>query len=373
LSDAEVSATLLAEGDLLLTKSSGSSLHIGKTSLVDADVAAMRCGYSNFMQRLRMKATYFPRLAWYFLNNDVARRQFDLLSHSTTGLANLNGTIIGDLVLPVPPRTEQAAITAFLDRETAKIDALIAEQQRLIELLQEKRQAVISHAVTKGLNPDVPMKDSGIEWLGAVPEHWSVMAAKRVSSVFVPQRNKPELNTDGDGVCWVTMEQMRNEEITTTDLWVSEAAACSAGTRVLRAGAVIASCVGTFGIAAINKADVIINQQLQAFIPGEGIDTNFLRHCVVNSAGYFEQIGTAATITYVNHFGFENMPLAVPPLEEQAEIVDSIARYAARLDALTAEAERGIELLQERRSALISAAGTGQIDVRGLGETSEAA
>ena len=99
-------------------------------------------------------------------NNDLARLQFDLLSNSTTGSANLNGTMVGQIVIPVAPVPEQIQITAFLDRETAKIDELVVEQRRLMALLKEKRQAVISHAVTRGLNPHAPLKPSGIEWLG---------------------------------------------------------------------------------------------------------------------------------------------------------------------------------------------------------------
>jgi len=241
------------------------------------------------------------------------------------GIPHVSGDELRDFLIPCPPLPEQTAIAEFLDRETGKIDELVAEQRRLMELLKEKRQAVISHAVTRGQNPTAPLKPSGIEWLGDVPEHWEVLPAKRISTVFVPQRNKPELNSDGEGVCWMTMEQMRNEEVTTTDLWVSEAAARDAGTRILKPGAVIASCVGTFGLAVINNAEVIINQQLQAFIPNRRIHAKFLRHCVVNAASYFEQIGTAATITYVNQFGFENMPLVLPPLDEQSEMVAFLA------------------------------------------------
>ena len=148
LTESEVDYALLVEGDLLLTKSSGSSLHIGKTTLVTAEIAAMRCCYSNFMQRIRTKASFLPQLAWYAMNNDLVRRQFDLLSNSTTGLANLNSSIIRQIVVPVPPPAEQTQIVAFLDRETAKIDALIAEAQRAIDLLQERRTALISAAVT---------------------------------------------------------------------------------------------------------------------------------------------------------------------------------------------------------------------------------
>jgi type I restriction enzyme S subunit len=266
----------------------------------------------------------------------------------------------------VPPLAEQTCIAEFLDRETGKIDELVAEQHRLMELLKEKRQAVISHAVTKGLNPRAPMKPAGIEWLGDVPEQWSVVAAKRVSNVFVPQRNKPELNGESTGVGWVTMEQMGEEEIGTTNLWVSDAAAQQAGSRILKAGAVIASCVGTFGVASLNPADVIINQQLQAFIPSERINGRYLRHCVASAGSYFEQVGTAATIIYVNQQGFENLPLPLPPLPEQEAIVEFIAYELCEIDNLAAEAQKAIDLLQERRTALISAAVTGQIDVRKL-------
>ena len=180
LSETERASALLAEGDLVVTKSSGSSLHIGKTTLMTAEIAGIGCCYSNFMQRIRTKVSFSPKLAWYVMNNDITRLQFDLLSNSTTGLANLNGTMIGQVLVAVPPTAEQTEITGFLDRETAKIDALVEEQKRLIELLKEKRQAVISQAVTKGLHPNVPMKDSGVEWLGQVPAHWDV---RRVNSV----------------------------------------------------------------------------------------------------------------------------------------------------------------------------------------------
>jgi type I restriction enzyme, S subunit len=278
---------------------------------------------------------------------------------------NISMDDIPKLILTRPPLPEQTQIATFLDRETAKIDALVAEQRRLMELLKEKRQTVISHAVTRGLNLDAPMKPSGIEWLGDVPEHWEVLPAKRVSSVFVPQRNKPDLNADGDGHFWVTMEQMRSEEINTAELSVTESAAKEAGTRVLPAGSVVASCVGTFGLAAISRVDVIINQQLQAFMPTNRVDAKFMRHCVVIAEGYFAQIGTAATIAYVNQLGFANMPMVLPPKAEQHQIVTFLATESAKFDTLTTEAQRAINLLQERRTALISAAVTGQIDVRG--------
>ena len=263
------------------------------------------------------------------------------------------------------PLSEQQAIAAFLDRETAKIDALIAEQEKLIALLAEKRQATISHAVTKGLDPDAPMKDSGVPWLGEVPAHWDVVPAKRVSSVFVPQRNKPVLNDGARGINWATMDDLKKEVIESTQLWVDVDAIREAGSRVLQQGAVIASCVGNFGAASINQIEVIINQQLQAYIPSRKVEAKYLRFVVVASQGYFEQVGTAATLVYVNQEGFKSLPIPLPPLAEQNEIDSLLQSVLHRIDQLELESLRSIDLLKERRSALIAAAVTGQIDVRG--------
>lgn len=271
-------------------------------------------------------------------------------------------TEFSGLMLPIPPVYEQNQIAAFLDHETAKIDNLIEKQQQLIELLKEKRQAVISHAVTKGLNPDVPMKDSGVEWLGEVPEHWGVTRAKFISKIFVPQRNKPELNSDS-GIFWVTMENMSQHYITSSHQRVSDLAASQSGSKILPKGAVIASCVGNFGVAAINKVDVIINQQLQAFQPVNVI-ADYLLAMVSISKNYFELIGTAATLIYVNKEGFENLPVLVPPESEQVSICKFIDDNNEKFELLIDHSINQINLLQERRTALISAAVTGKIDVR---------
>lgn len=188
-------ATLLP-GDLLVTKSSGSSLHIGKTTLVTQEVAMLNCCYSNFTQRIRTTEALLPKLAWYLLNNSLSRFQFDLLSNSTTGLANLNSTMIAQILLPVIPLEEQITVISFLDYETTKINALIAEQEKLIQLMKEKRQAMVFSLVTKGLDPNVETKDSGVEWLGSVPSHWDIFPLKRFFELIVdlaPNDNEFEL------------------------------------------------------------------------------------------------------------------------------------------------------------------------------------
>src|SRR5665811_1368433 len=145
----------------------------------------------------------------------------DRLSNSSTGLANLNATMVGQIVLPVPPLPEQTQIAAFLDRETAKIDGLVAEQRRLMELLKEKRQTVISQAVTQGLNPHAPMKPSGIEWLGDVPAHWEVKPMRMIANVVRGASPRPAGDPryfGGDAVPWVTVGEITKDD----DVYLTE-------------------------------------------------------------------------------------------------------------------------------------------------------
>jgi type I restriction enzyme S subunit len=373
LSNADIAAALLEEGDLLLTKSSGSSLHIGKTSLVDSNVASLRCCYSNFMQRLRVNTSFLPALAWYFLNNRVARLQFDVLSNSTTGLANLNGTMIGDVVVPVPTLPEQAAIAAFLDRETAKIDALIAEQQRLIGLLQDKRQAVISHAVTKGLNPDAPMKDSGVEWLGEVPEHWEVGSLKRFWATTDCKHITAEFVDEGYPLASIREVQSRWVDLSTAKQTTEHFyLQLIEGGRKPIEGDLIFSRNATVGEVAQVPANP------PAFAMGQdvcllrrhrsGYSADYL-HAVLRSPVVVEQIThlmIGSTFKRINVEEIRGLMIPMPPSAEQSDIAGRITSLAGEIDCLAVEAVRTVALLQERRSALISAAVTGQIDVRGL-------
>jgi type I restriction enzyme S subunit len=292
-------------------------------------------------------------------------------------LANLNGTIIGDLVLPVPPRTEQATITAFLDRETAKIDALIAAQQRLIELLQEKRQAVIAHAVTKGLNPDVPMKDSGIEWLGEVPEHWKVASLRyfaTFSSGATPDR--ANMNFWTGGIPWVKTGEINYGPIAATEEEISQEGLESSSCSIAPKGTLLMALYGqgaTRGRVAILGLDAAFNQACVAITTDHRLLTQFLWSYFVFAYAFIRGIGNENTQMNMNVDYVRGFRVPLPPLDEQRAIAAHVNNESHRFEELCAEADRAITLLQERRSAVISAAVTGQIDVRGLAETSEAA
>jgi type I restriction enzyme S subunit len=275
--------------------------------------------------------------------------------------------------LPLPPLDEQRALTSLLDRETAKIDALIAEQQRLIELLQEKRQAVISHAVTKGLNPDAPMKDSGVEWLGEVPEHWGVCRVKAVS-VFTTSGPRGWSERVGDvGALFVQSGDL-------TDVMGIDFANCkrvqvgddaeAARTKLLDGDLVVCITGAKTGNVAVCEnvpESSYVNQHLCLIRPDEGVHPRFLGALLKSSCGqtYFSlaQYGLKQGLSLED---VREAPVALPPLDEQDRICQWLSGVSSHYLPLEAESQSTISLLQERRSALISAAVTGQIDVRGL-------
>ncbi|HUW28607.1 MAG TPA: restriction endonuclease subunit S [Sulfuriferula sp.] len=286
-------------------------------------------------------------------------------------LWSTNYSEMKNVSLAVPPVPEQQTIAAFLDRETGKIDALVAEQQRLVELLAEKRQAVISHAVTKGLNPNVPMKDSGIEWLGEVPAHWGCMPMKylvRLKSGGTPSKDQHDY-WDGS-IPWASGKDMKVEILSDTVDHITELAIEQGAATLIEQGVVLVVVRGmilarTFPVALTGER-MAINQDLKAVFAGTKLQSAFLAWYLRGTAEEsLRRLDEAAHGTKALRMeAWTSMEVALPPLDEQVAIANFLGRTTSQLDTLTAEANRAIALLQERRSALISAAVTGKIDVR---------
>jgi type I restriction enzyme S subunit len=355
------------EGDILICSRNGSRALIGKNAMIDEDAVGLAFGA--FMTIYR--SDYSKYLYWVF-NSQL----FELQSASFL-TATINQLTVGNLnsfdVL-LPPLDEQKAITSFLDVETSKIDGLVSEQRRLIELLKEKRQAVISHAVTKGLNPNAPMKPSGIQWLGDVPEHWDVKPLRRFNcnvqtGPFGSQLHADEYISGGTPV--VNPTHMINGGIVPSDeITVNDDVLERLPHQRLEVGDVIFSRRGELGRCAL------VSEREAGWLCGTG--SMILRlHQAEYDGGYlslflsldvlrqfFESFSIGSVMNSLSSETLLSMPLIVPPIDEQRQIVDFATERAMLIDKLQAEAERAIELLQERRNALISAAVTGKIDVR---------
>lgn len=294
-------------------------------------------------------------------------------AHGIIGMVHVTKGDLGSVKIPVPPPLEQTAIAAFLDRETGKIDELVAEQRRLMELLKEKRQAVISHAVTQGLNPQAPMKPSGIEWLGDVPEHWEVKKVKFVTASVKAGPFGSALTKDvyvSSGFRVYGQEQVIPNDFTIGDYFITPEKYKELSQYSVLPGDILISCVGTFGKIAIVPCGIepgIINPRLIRLRCSQVIRAAYLVE-VMRSNVTFEQLSSftrGGKMDVINIGTLSEIFLALPPMAEQQELLAFIQREIAKFDLLTAEAQRAIDLLQERRTALISAAVTGQIDVRG--------
>lgn len=277
------------------------------------------------------------------------------------------------LTILLPPSEEQQTIATFLDSECAKTDTLIVEQEKLITLLREKRQAVISHAVTKGLNPNAPMKDSGVEWLGVVPVHWTPTRLKFVTEAIVDcPHDTPPYSEDGQFLVIRTAD-ISAGILNTANLYRLEQPDYEHRIRrkELKKGDIVYGREGErWGFAALVPDDNLfcLGQRMMQFVPAESMSSAFLMW-QLNSRAVYEQgvLDTVgATSPHVNVWTIKNYFLVLPPFSEQRTIVEYLDTETAKIDALIAEAENGIALLKERKSALISAAVTGKIDVRGL-------
>lgn len=272
----------------------------------------------------------------------------------------------------LPSIAEQHSISAFLDRETAKIDSLIAEQEKLISLLAEKRQATISHAVTKGLNPNVKMKDSWVEWLGEVPEHWEMTKLKDMAEILVGYPFDSS-SFCADGLPVIRMSDFGGGRVQKDDVKyvpAEDAPVSSLG----RAGDILlglSGSIGNFGVLTEEDLPVAINQRV-AIVRAVG-QYHKLLPWLLRSAEFRIQIEcqlNATTILNISMGELKNSTFAAPrATEEILSIVDFLECETAKIDSLAAEASRAIALLGERRTALISAAVTGKIDVRDTADT----
>ncbi|MEL5858568.1 restriction endonuclease subunit S [Aeromonas veronii] len=330
-----------------------------------------KCGYvrKTVSTNQQITAATFSksgRYNYYLLQ--AARTQLEELATGNV-LKILNTERLGALNLVKVPVEEADTIAAFIDYETARIDRLIAQQQRLIELLKEKRQAVISHAVTKGLNPDVPMKDSGVEWIGQVPEHWEALPIKYVSW-FVGTGGTPKDRdsfTDENEINWFTPGDFNGELVLDdSGKYVTKGSILSGDAKIYPAESVLIVGIGaTLGKVGVCNFKFSCNQQINIVTPNRKIAVDFLAFSLLAQTEQMKQTSNASTIGIMNQEKTKGIQIAVPPVQEQTSLIIHLKKKLSDFSLTTSKAEQLIALLQERRSALISAAVTGKIDLRG--------
>ncbi len=334
-------------------------------------VAPVDCLCSADMYPLRTAPTLSNRFLLYWMLSEPFSA-LAVLESQRVAMPKINRDSLKPIPIPLPPRAEQEAIADFLDRETEQIDSLIARQERLIDVLAEKRQVVTLDAVTKGLDTSVPLKDSGIGWIGGIPRHWRsgpVRRYARLESGHTPSRQHPEY-WENCTIPWISLAdvwQIRDGDvdyITETAELISTLGVANSAARVLPRGTVVLSRTASVGFSAIMGADMATTQDFANWVCGPSIRPEFLLFCFRAMKQEFERLKTGSTHQTIYMPDIASLACPVPPLDEQDAIVEHIRQETLLLSGLVSKAIRSIEVLQERRTALISAAVTGKIDVR---------
>ncbi|WP_368229510.1 restriction endonuclease subunit S [Aeromonas sp. R10-1] len=371
--------SLLKIGDFVFSDTSEDLDGSGNFTQLTSDVMTF-AGYHTIIVRPIDRHGY--RFFAYLFDSKEFRTA---IQHAVKGVKvfSITQAILRGADIWLPSSEERQQIVTFLDHETARIDQLITKQQQLIELLKEKRQAVITQAVTKGLNPKVPMKNAGVEWLEQVPEHWTVTTLRnliRAEAVILQDGNHGELHPTAseyvdDGIPFLMANNVRDGRVNLTDCKrISKNRADMLRIGFAKAGDMLLTHKGTVGEVAMIPADIsepywMLTPQVTYYRWTEDkFDAAFYMYQFQSKSilTQLDIIGSKqSTRAYVGLIAQGDLVVTVPPIMEQRAIREALRKHAERFDRMFARATGLIELLQERRTALISAAVTGKIDLRG--------
>ncbi len=368
IEEGEVRRYTVTPGDLLVCEGG----EVGRAAVVSDIIEPI--AFQKALHRLRaIRSDESPAYMFYVLRWAADVGAFSNNGQST--IAHLTGEQLRKYRFPCPPLVEQLAIAAFLDRETAKINALIAEQEKLIVLLAEKRQATISCAVTRGLDPNVPLKDSGVPWLGKVPAHWDVTRLKFVANVQTGiAKGKDVSNKENITVPYLRVANVQDGYLALEDIAMIEIEPEQLARYRLQVGDVLMNEGGDFdklGRGAIWQGEIpdCIHQNHVFAVRPHSISPDWLNQLTSSNYAQFYFMTRSKQSTNLASISSSNimeMPVLMPSDCEQAAILAFITKANHQADQLMLNAKSAINLLKERRAALISATVTGKIDVRGL-------
>ena len=369
IDDVRSGYTQLANGDVVVAKITP-CFENGKGALIRGMAGGVGFGTTE-LHVLKPGPDLDGRYLYYVTVDPRFRKLGEAWMFGAAGQQRVPEDFVRDYRIAVPPLSQQRAIADYLDRETARLDALVAEHRRLLDLLDEKRVTLITSAVVRGLNRAVPFRDSGVPWIGEIPAHWELWKLGHVALVgngSTPNRGRREYWEDGD-VPWLNSSVVNRGEVTGAEQFVTRLAVRECHLPIVKRGAVLVAATGqgkTRGRAAVLSMDAAVSSHI-AFIISEGphLSPWYLKWTLSAAYDYLrsisDDVGATKGALYCEELA--NLLVPVPPAAEQREIVREIAARTRAIDELAAEAERTTALLRERRSALIAAAVTGRIDL----------
>ena len=361
LTGIDYSKAKIEVNDLLITKSSGSDSHIGKTTIADDYFLHHECYYSNFIQRIRCR-DYNPRLLWYLFNSPIIREQCVFLQNTTSGIGNINASIIDNLLIPIPPLSEQQSIVALLDKECACIDAVMEQTRASIEEYKKLKQAIIAQAVTKGIRPNRPMKDSGVDWIETIPSDWQMIRGKGlfVETNVRSDDGSEELLTVSQytGITPRSQKTVNMFEAETLEGYkVCEIGDIAANTMWLWAGA-----IGVSQYKGVISPSYNIYRQI-----GNAYVSKYLDYMlrVPPLVQHYESLSTGIRASRLRLYPeqFLGIRFPVPSIEEQRQIVDYLDAKAVEMDNLIEKKEELLAELESYKKALIYEYVTGKKEI----------
>jgi len=351
-------------GDVLMTEG-GDYDKLGRGCVWENQV--QHCLHQNHIFAVRPRPSHLiPEFLSLTMGSSYGKAYFTATSKQSTNLASTNSTKLRNFPFPLPGESEQNAIAIFLNRETARIDALVAKKQRLIELLQEQRTALITRAVTKGLDGSVPMKESGVEWLGEIPADWEVKKIKRLCLVrrgASPRPIEDQVYFDDEGeYAWVRIADVTASEryLEETTQRLSELGRSKSVP--LDPGELFVSIAGTVGKPIITRIKCCIHDGFVYFVYLR--ESREYLYYLFSCGEPYKGLGKLGTQLNLNTDTIGDIYLPRPSMVEQERIVSYLDAEAAKINALIGKVLDAITKLGELRTALISAAVTGKIDVR---------
>lgn len=362
--DEQIVKFCLKKNDVIITKDSETPDDIGIAAYVPEDMAGVICGYH--LSMIRPKNDVSGAFIKRFFDSHYVKSKFETLANGVTRYG-LGSYAIDNLAIPLPPYEEQQAIANFLDRETAKIDELIQKQEELIELIEEERKAIIDQTISRGLNKERELKNSGLTWLGEIPKHWNVKPLKYLISFN--DDVLPESTADDYEINYVEVGDVSERFGIANSTEVAFKDAASRARRLVKHGDILISTVRTYlrAIApVVNPPSNMVVSTGFAVIRPKNLNNDYARFLLSTEYFLSEVISRSTGVSYpaINASDLVQIKVPVPPIEEQGEIAEFIQSKYRTMDLLISKSESSIKFLKEHRASLISAAVTGKIDIR---------
>ncbi len=368
VSDSEFQSRQLIPGDLLLEKSGGGDKQlVGQVVLFGHDIPAV-C--SNFLARLRVADNFDSSFLNYVHASLYSLRINYKHIKQTTGIQNLDGNSYLSELFAHPDLAEQKRIVEFLDRTTTECDRAISQKQRLIELLQEQKAILINQAVTKGLNPNVPMRDSGIEWIGEIPKHWELKRAKHLFKRIIDTEHKTAPSFENGEYLIVRTSNVKNGELRFEDAlytdrkhyldWTRRATPEAGDILFTREAPAGEACILPSGVTALIGQRMVLMK-----VNPDILDADFAVFSIYGGAAkqYITDLSVGSTVAHFNMSDIKNIPFLIPGLSEQHQISQYLKTITTDFNDAVSKENQGIALLHEFKSSLIANSVTGKIKV----------